>query len=167
MKKYIQATLLVVLTILLAGCNAAEEGFNAPAGSSPEFISGSINVTFAGGGEILYLVSLRVNVPIGTDVEGANEIQGIISCAFCNLYVFKEGVETYLPQTSLIDPVAAGSFAFVTDTQGLYRFVIGVLSPLNLGFVNDEGDLVAYSDAVVADIGVSQASLTIEAGPAE
>lgn len=168
MKKYIQASLLAVFALILIRCNAAEEEFNAPAGSTVEFLTGDIELQFAGPGEVLLLVTTRVNVPVGLGTpESGNKIHGVISCARCNLYIFKDGVETYLPQSSLLDPVAAGSFAFNTDAQGLYTFAIGVRSPSDLGFINADGDLVSYSDGVIADIRVAQATLGITAGPAE
>lgn len=167
MKKYFQASLLVVIGFVLAGCNAAENGFNAPVGSSVTFLTSDVDLVFGGPGEILVLATLQVNVPVGTVEQSANEIQGTITCAYCNLYVFKEGVTTYLPQSSLLDPVAAGSFAFVTNAQGLYRFAVGVLSPADLGFINSDGDLVGYVDAVIADVGVAQTTLSIAGNPAE
>lgn len=152
---------------VLAGCNAAESGYNAPVGSTVVFLTQDVSVVFGGPGEVLVLATIQVNVPIGTDSQAANEIQGTVACARCNLYVFKEDVITYLPQSSLLDPVAAGSFAFVTDKQGLYRFVVGVLSPANLGLFNTDGDLIGYEDLVIADIGVDQAPLTLASDPAE
>ena len=52
MKKYIQASVLAILMVMLAGCNAAENGFNAPVNASVTIQPASIDVTFAGGGEI-------------------------------------------------------------------------------------------------------------------
>jgi hypothetical protein len=167
MKKYFQASVLAIMGLVLAGCNAAESGFNAPVGSSATFLTADVDLVFGGPGEIIILATLQVNIPINATAEAGNEIQGTITCAYCNLYVFKEGVTTFLPQTSLLDPVAANSFAFVTNKQGLYRFAVGVLSPADLGFINSDGDLVGYVDAVIADIGVAQTTLSIAGNPAE
>ncbi|MEZ4846593.1 MAG: hypothetical protein R2877_06535 [Bdellovibrionota bacterium] len=181
MKKYIQVSLLSTLAIF-AGCNASEDAFNAPDGATIDFTEPSVSIQFAGPGEVLFMSTLRVRVPIGEgpvpspngditpgapEMENGNKIQGVVSCGRCNLYVFKDGVETYLPQISLIDPVASGSFTFTTDEQGLYTFVFGVLSPASIGFVNADGDILAYTDEVRADIRVAQGRVEISAEPAQ
>jgi hypothetical protein len=176
MKKYIQTSLLVVLAIF-AGCNAAEEEFNAPEGSQVTFSPESVAVQFGAPGEVIYIATVRVLIPIGEGVipgaggdigagapefEPGNKIQGVISCGACNLYVFKEGVETFLPQLSLLDPVAAGSFSFVTDRQGLYTFAFGML-----GFFNGDGDIATYTSSVGASIRVATGELVYEVSPFE
>jgi hypothetical protein len=181
MKKYIQASLLLALAIF-SGCNASEESFNAPDGSIIEFTMEAVELQFAGPGEVILLATVRVLIPLGEgppasvggdivpstpEMELGNKIQGVISCGRCNLYVFKDGVETYLPQASLLDPVASGSFTFVSDDQGLYTFAFGVVSPVSLGFVNADGEILGYTDLITADIRVNQNTLEVSANPAE
>lgn len=169
MKKYVQASLLAALAIFSA-CNASEEAFNAPEGATITFNNPAVELQFAAPGEVILLATIKVQIPIGVDsvdLEPGNKIQGVISCGRCNLYVFKDGVETYLPQASLLDPVASGSFTFTTDEQGLYTFAFGVLSPVTLGFVNADGDILGYTDLITADIRVAQTGLEVSANPAE
>ncbi len=160
-KKVFQNSLLTILGVMLISCNAAETGFNAPDGSAIKFTTESMSASFPGAGELLVLATVQVSVPIGVGgtTESANQISGVISCAVCNLYVFKDGVSTYLPQISLLDPVAAGSFAFTTNQRGLYSFVFGIRSPIDLGYINSDGEQVGYTAQVEADIGVTNTNL--------
>jgi len=168
MKKIWQATIISILGIALLACNASETGFNAPNGAAVTFLTSAVDLTFGGPGEILVLITLQVLSPDGSQgTQPGKEISGSIICAYCNLYVFKEGVTTFLPQTSLVDPVAANSFVFTTNNQGLYRFVVGIQSPVDLGFVDSEGSLIGYEDSLIADIGVAQTTLSLAANPAE
>lgn len=173
-KNIIHSLFAAMFGLTLLSCNAAQNGFHAPDGSEVSYLTEAIDLKFAGSGEILQLATVKVTVDTGVGdgsagAEGnssANNIQGVISCVYCNLYIFKEGVTTYLPQTSLVDAVAAKSFAFETNEQGTYTFVIGVVSPLDLGFVDSDGELLSYTDNVIADIGVSQVALSVSGGPA-
>lgn len=166
MKKLVHSLFATLMGLTLLSCNAAQNGFYAPDGSSVAYLTQAIDLRFSASGEILQLATVKVSVPSGTGGGNANEIQGSISCVYCNLYVFKDGVTTKLPQISLLNAVAAKSFSFKTDSQGLFTFVIGVQSPIDLGFVDDEGELLSYSDNVIADISVSQVALSVTGGPA-
>ena len=165
-KKIIQYALCVILGTSLLRCNTAQSGFNAPDGSTVEYSTQAIDLKFAGSGEILQLATVKVSVAVGSEgSSAANQIQGSISCVYCNLYVFKDDVPTYLPIASLLNPVAAKSFVFKTNTQGLFVFVIGVVSPLDLGFVDSSGTILSYSDNVIANIGTTETALAVTAGP--
>ncbi len=163
----------VVFAIL--GCNEADDGFNAPNGSTVEFVTPPFSRGGFGSslvGDAISVVTLRVNVAIGggingagAEVEAANQVSGFIQCPGCNLYVFKEGVTTYLPERSLIDFVASGTVIFKTDQRGIFTFVVGVRPPLAIGCVDDDGNPEECSTDVVASIGVADASLTVTSTP--
>ena len=66
--------LLISFTVGLAilGCNEADDGFNAPSGSTVEFVTPPFSRGGFGSsvvGDAISVVTLRVNVPIGGGVS--------------------------------------------------------------------------------------------------
>jgi hypothetical protein len=163
----------VVFAIL--GCNEADDGFNAPNGATVTFVTPPYTRAGFGSsvvGDAIDVVTVRVDVPIGGGVSGAgaeteaaNQVSGFIQCPACNLYVFKEGVTTYLPERSLIDLVASGTVTFKTNQQGLYTFVVGALPPLARGCIDDDGNPEECTTSVKASIGVFETSLAVTSAP--
>lgn len=179
MKRKIGKILLIGFAVVLMHCNAAEDGFNAPTGSSVTTNPKSVSFTFPATGSgcvtsSLSFVTFQIFIPIGTkqptipevdsvNLQPGNEIQGVVVRGgdAITLYRFKDGVETFLPQASLVDVVPAGTFAFVTNERGLYSAAFTVTA-----CYDSEGELITGSGAVSADIGVTQGvvSVTIAAG---
>lgn len=163
-KESMKVLFTFMLGLILINCNAAESGFNAPLGSQIGFTSEQYTCNIGATGTPdscvscgLQLATVLVQVPIealeeasGPTLQAGNKIQGVIVSEGPSLFVFQDGVETFVPQSSLVDPVAADSFPFVTNSRGLYTFAFQTG-----GCFDENGDAIPGNTFISADIGVT------------
>lgn len=172
--KYMKKILFFAVSIGLLSCNPAEDGFNAPSGSTvtavPESFSYSLPATGTAGScsTFIGLVTFQVHIPIGTqqptipeidnaNLQPGNNINGVIlATGNIDIYRFKDGVQTFNRDLSLADPVPSGTYSFVTDDRGLYHVIW-----TQTECYDSNGDLVPISGGIDADIGVAHLLVTV------
>ncbi len=159
----------LVLGMALANfqCNEAPDGFNASQGSTVEFVEGAWSIAFSGGGYSYVPATVRVLQDVGTltddttvtTQEPANGVFVYVHCGLCDIFDRADGEPVTVPDPARIQQVS-NPYTFSTDSDGLYRLVVRVPSPADVG-------LTEYTEHFNASIGVAVAVLDISATTAE
>lgn len=170
MKKNILSVSIFVVGLIFLSCNTAEDGYNASTGSTVSFTSVAPAFTLAAEGPPntcvtsgLANATFQVFVPIGAAAEApgdltqaTNKIHGVLDASGATLYKYHDDIETFLPEFSLVDVVAAGAFPFVTNDRGLFTLAYTVT-----GCWDADGAPITGTAQIRADIGVSIGILDI------
>ncbi|MCB0271602.1 MAG: hypothetical protein KDD46_01155 [Bdellovibrionales bacterium] len=148
--------LYALFFLILASCNAAPDGFNAPVGSTIEFNGTASGFTACGNSEGLLKLSILVQTPnsVTGELEPTQNIYGqIFATGPLRLYVKSDSAEILEPVASQITRIDSDSLTFTTNRRGLYEIVVGAPGTI-------PGN--SYSDSVAVYLGVSVANFSVD-----
>lgn len=171
MRIAVLGTCLVFLVGFSAlSCNSAPDGFYAPVGSEitlPE----DATATLGPGASLVFVTTIQVEVPTGTEPIGAsenppttqmgpgNDIYTTAFCTMCTILVWADGTANAGSDISTATNVG-NWHTFTTNKRGSYTLGVLVVSPDVLG-------VDSYQANFAADIGVVSKTMLIEVSKLE
>ncbi|MCB0308232.1 MAG: hypothetical protein KDD48_02585 [Bdellovibrionales bacterium] len=143
--------------VCFLSCNQAPTGFGAPTESTVE-ITG-LSSTAPGDQDTYQVAIITVKVPSAGVLVPGNNIFVTVTCTECTLFDRASGESVTVADPARITEVI-NPYSFATNKDGVYKVVVKVENPSDLG-------KTLYTAKVVADIGVSVVETSITVGDVE